>query len=47
MAETDLTAEKLLENDELVDTLIQHSQDRYGETPKTKEEALETFLEDF
>ena len=47
MAETDLTAEKLLENDELVDTLIQHSQDRYGETPKTKEEALETFLEDY
>ena len=47
MAEEDLTAKELLKNDELVDTLIQHSRDRYGKTPKTKEEALETFLEDY
>ena len=36
MSEKDLTVKELLNDEEFVSTLVNHSKDRYGKTPKSK-----------
>ena len=47
MSEKDLTVKELLNNKEFVSTLVNHSKDRYGKTPKSKQEAFNIFLDDY
>ena len=47
MSEKDLTVKELLNDEEFVSTLVNHSKDRYGKTPKSKQEAFNTFLDDY